>query len=577
MSLRWLVTCAVWATLLQTGQAQGRFRSDGGGRDVSVALFSTETVHKLTLTPLGRDAWIASCARCVRRPFTTAMHVREAQEVFAGGTLRATNETNSTSASQRSAAGLWHVRTVNPGLEIDVVLTVPSERYVAAVLSAEASPKEPQASLQALAIVARTYALNGPHFSAAFGHLPADLCDSTQCQAMRFGLVPAAMDDAVRATAGETMWFGGRRAEAYFSQHCGGLTEDAHAVWPGLRDVPYLRSHNDPYCVRRDTAAWHAEVPADALQRIARDQGWRLPQDIASVHAAARSGSHRVLRVTFTGEGGEEIAVAGSALRFGIDRALGWNQVRSDLYDLTFHGGVLVFDGRGHGHGVGLCQAGATEMAAEGKSAREILQFYFAGTSVGITSADEGWLETRVGPMLVRSVRALTAEERNLLLQTWMEAERRFLPRVPLTPEIVYAPSTEIFRQLTAQPGWMLASTRGAVSVLQPETVLHAGGAGGAMTLLHEMLHILVEAEANARAPVWLREGLVEFLAGEPAGGTPVLSAEALDADLLHADSLRGSERAHYAAAVRVGALIARYGRSAVRGWLTSGVPATAE
>ena len=37
-------------------------------------------------------------------------------------------------------------------------------------------------------------------------------------------------------------------------------------------------------------------------------------------------------------------------------------------------------------------------------------------------------------------------------------------------------------------------------------------------TLLHEMLHVLVEAEASERTPLWLREGLVEVLAGETAG-----------------------------------------------------------
>ena len=73
-------------------------------------------------------------------------------------------------------------------MELHVVVTLPSERYVAAVLNAEAAPNEPAQSLQALAIVARTYALNGSHFTPQSGELPADLCDSTQCQAMRLGL-----------------------------------------------------------------------------------------------------------------------------------------------------------------------------------------------------------------------------------------------------------------------------------------------------------------------------------------------------------------------------------------------------
>jgi hypothetical protein len=101
-----------------------------------------------------------------------------------------------------------------------------------------------------------------------------------------------------------------------------------------------------------------------------------------------------------------------------------------------------------------------------------------------------------------------------------LETKRRerFPPRHAVAPEIVFAPTTEIFRQLTAQPGWDLAGTQAQ----QFDRV--AAGRGRAArilddaapaALLHEMLHVLVEAEASAQTPLWLREGLVEVLAGE--------------------------------------------------------------
>ena len=158
---------------------------------------------------------------------------------------------------------------------VDVVATIPSERYVAAVLNAEAASDEPAQSLRALAILARTYALNGQHYAAAAGHLAADLCDSTQCEAMQLRTPPATIEAAVRATAGETLWFGGRRAEVFFSQSCGGQTEAAGAVWSRLRGIPYLPSHADPYCVKRDAAAWHAEVPLAARRLALPALGWR--------------------------------------------------------------------------------------------------------------------------------------------------------------------------------------------------------------------------------------------------------------------------------------------------------------
>jgi stage II sporulation protein D len=80
-----------------------------------------------------------------------------------------------------------------------------------------------------------------------------------------------------------------------------------------------------------------------------------------------------------------------------------------------------------------------------------------------------------------------------------------------------------------------------------------------------------------SRAPPWLREGLVEVLAGEAQTQRPAMSAAAIDSALQHAELLETSQRAHLAAAARVRALIARYGFSAVRGWLSSGVPAGVE
>ena len=553
---------------------------EAAGRDVSVALFSTGIVRSLTITPVGTDDWIASCPRCVHKKLTQPLHLTGPTEIFAGGMLRVADDR---SGNTHTAAGLWHVRASRQSVELHVVLTLPSERYVAAVLNAEAAPNELAQSLQALAIVARTYALNGNHFTPQSAQLPADLCDSTQCQAMRLGPVSPAIEQAVQATAGETLWFGARRAEVFFSQSCGGLTEDGGVVWPNLYGLPYLQSHRDPYCLRRDTAAWHAEIPLADFAAIAQAEGWRIPGKIVAARVANRSPSHRALRIAFTDDKGAQSLIAAGALRFGVGRALGWNRLRSDAYELGLRNGTLVFDGRGHGHGVGLCQSGATEMASKGSDARAILSFYFPGTVLRITPRDEGWHETRLdsnnlGSITLRSSNLPSSDQetawKKSVQRTWEDALQRFPPHKPTAPRIVLAPTTELFRQMTAQPGWALASTRGNTIVLQPESVLVNHGLSSSATLLHEMLHVLVEGEASKRAPLWLREGLVEVLAGEADGYPSSLSTNEIDSALTFADSRAASERAHRAAAARVRSLIARYGVSTVRGWLSSGPPA---
>ena len=547
--------------------------SDGGGRDVSVVMFSTHSMRSVTVTPLGAEAWKASCATCSHEAMSSALKVQGGMDIFAGGTLRVTDDV---SGESRTAAGLWHLRGSAARQDVDVVLALPSERYVASVVGAEAAKGEPAESLRVMAILARTYALNGTHFHAPPGHLTAELCDSTQCEAMSSGPVSAPVVEATRATAGETLWFEGKRAEVYFSQSCGGVTEEAGEVWPSLRGASYLQSHADPYCLRRGSDAWHAEVPLSTFAEIAKRECWRLPATIVSAGIDQRSVSHRALRVYFAGDDGKKVYVAGSSLRFGVGRALGWNQVRSDWYELGVRNGALMFDGRGHGHGVGLCQVGAKEMAVEGKSAREILAFYFPGTAVRVQPVDEGWRLMQVGPMVVRSTEAISDERKKELQAAWAEAQRRFPVQRAPSPQIVIAPTTEVFRQLTGQPGWALASTSGSSIVLQPDAVLRAHGSDAANTMLHEMLHVLVESEASDRAPLWLREGLVEELAGQAKGGTSTMTVAAMEASLRQSTSLEASKQAHAAAGARVHTLIARYGLPVVRGWLASGVPAVA-
>ena len=63
-------------------------------------------------------------------------------------------------------------------------------------------------------------------------------------------------------------------------------------------------------------------------------------------------------------------------------RALGWKSLPSTWFTLARKGNTFIFDGRGYGHGVGLCQWCAQQMAKDGKSYREILSFYYPKTII---------------------------------------------------------------------------------------------------------------------------------------------------------------------------------------------------
>jgi stage II sporulation protein D len=217
-------------------------------------------------------------------------------------------------------------------------------------------------------------------------------------------------------------------------------------------------------------------------------------------------------------------------------------------------------------------------MAKEGHSESEILHFYFPAAAPGITPADSGWhtisgagwtlLSTEPATSLVSAGDAAWAKAQSLFGSSNSGAHA-------IVEEL---PTTELFRQTTGEPGWMLASTEGTSVFLQPEQVRRnsSGAEDSEDLLLHEFLHVLVEQQAQESAPLWLREGLVEMLATGPPRGTTELSASEVDAMLAHPSNVAASRAAHQAAAQMAALLCSRYGMATVRNFLRSGVPSGA-
>lgn len=540
---------------------------------LTIEVFSTRAMQSLTATPLSARDSMSLCAACTEKPLSSPLlfqidsagaltlngiRVREADF---SGIFRVGDD-----AGRIVSDGRWTVRS-HAG-HIQLLLTLDSERYVALALAGEAAPDEPMESLKAMAVVIRTFALEntGRHAREGF-----NLCDSTHCQALRYDRTSHAIGQAVLATSGETLWYHSSRAQVFYTQNCGGMTEAAANVWPRLHPA-YLNAHPDPYCARRGLATWHADIPVSEIADIFRVQGWTAPNTIESVRVIRRTSSGRALLLEFQG-GGRRALVSASSFRFAVDHSLGWNRLRSDGYTATVAGGVVHITGRGYGHGVGLCQAGAREMASEGKNYRDILAFYFPGTRIGVEGPDGGWRTETESGWTLTSVET-TPQLRTGAAAAWVDAQHRFPPRTPAHPTVRVFPDTEIFRESAREPGWVLADTRGTDIFTQPPHIL-ANSGHARETLRHEFLHVLVEQEASSSAPLWLREGLVEALS-EPEDRQPPqfpVDFPAIDAALAHPASYQQSLWAHQQAGALARGLIAAYGLDQLRGWLASAVP----
>ena len=277
---------------------------------------------------------------------------------------------------------------------------VPIERYLLGVVPHEIGARSPAAALAAQAVLARTWALRNRHRFATDGY---HLCADTQCQVYADPRqAGAAVRGAIQATQGQVLSFGNEPIHAVYHATNGGISAGFEEVWSG-EARPYLQARPDgpsafaqrfavplpatllPGLLSQGGSAYGADHPRFRWQR--RLTGAQIGQDLA------RSGGPSIgtplrLKVLERGPSGRVVALAveGSAgervLRLDAIRRT-FRQLPSTLFELVPDGaGAWRFVGGGFGHGAGLSQAGAIDLAARGWSLTRILEHYYPGTDL---------------------------------------------------------------------------------------------------------------------------------------------------------------------------------------------------
>lgn len=243
------------------------------------------------------------------------------------------------------------------------------EDYVAGVVAGEMPGSFPPEALKAQAVAARSYALTRK-VEAQAANRRWDIASGVIAQVFAAGRASPQARAAVDATHGEVLVQGMEPVEAYFHAACGGRTE---AGMPALgRDLPYLASVECGRCDRAPRVRWSLEVGAAELGRLAG-----LGGAATAAKVVARTASGRAEKVEVAARG-RRVTLAATDLR----QRLGWARLPSLAFDVREARRGFVFEGRGQGHGAGLCQWGAAGMAREGKDYREILRHYYPGTDV---------------------------------------------------------------------------------------------------------------------------------------------------------------------------------------------------
>jgi stage II sporulation protein D (peptidoglycan lytic transglycosylase) len=572
IALLFLLSCAG-----DVHSAPGR-SSSSFPQTVRVRLWYLHPPRELQLHAEAGQAQLQKCASC--KPASLARLT-----LRASGSSVQVDADKSTSVEVR-ISGAYQMNTAGePPLRADfpievradnshllVTALMPMEEYIAGVLAGETGNFRSDEALKAMAVAARTFAM---HFGSRHALDGFDFCDTTHCQDLRIAGIDAHLRSIAQATAGEILWYDGEPAATYYAANCGGTSEDGRFILGNDEArAPFLRQHSDQYCVRNGSTQWRSEVSKHELQRALAADGIAIPGTLRSVTVLHRTPSGRVEFLRVTGSG----SVTMSALNFraAIGHNLGWDRLKSNLYDVSNDGTRVLFHGRGSGHGVGLCQIGAEVMGEEGHSYREILAFYYPGTKLGVSAQGIAWQH-----LTNEDVELFTTQpdrDRALLsvATRYMHASEESTGLVYRSaPRLKVYPTVAAFRNSTGEPGWVAASTRGRTIQLQPSDVLRQAGTLDS-TIHHELLHMLIESYASAGTPLWFREGLVLYLGNarpQTSPGDHFEDAAAFEKALRAPASEEQMRAAYGEAYARVAELARQHGKDALLDWVQNGLP----
>jgi stage II sporulation protein D len=243
------------------------------------------------------------------------------------------------------------------------------ENYVCGVVESESGYQATKEFYKTQAILCRTFALEnlGKHFNEGF-----HLCDDVHCQAYKGKNYSLSFHSIIWEAVEETKNLvivdsTNTIITAAFHANCGGQTMNSEEVWGKAK--PYLRSVKDNFCQFQRNTQWEKKIPVsdfnDFLQlnfpNVAKNfnlNQWNFNQWSRKSHIKINNDSIPLRRIRE------------------------YFQLRSTFFSIIPYNDSLIFKGKGIGHGVGMCQDGAIQMAKTGYKAEDIIKFYYKGVRI---------------------------------------------------------------------------------------------------------------------------------------------------------------------------------------------------
>ncbi len=272
-----------------------------------------------------------------------------------------------------------------------LVNELPLEEYLKAVVPSEMPSTYEKEALMAQAVCARTYACKQME-ERRMKEYGGDVDDSVNFQVYGNIASRESTAQAVELTRGKVLCQDGMLIQAYYFSTSPGVTS-TDEVWGATEAASYLKSVTCTFDQESPWSAWQVSIPWDVLKERAKN--WLGEDALKTLEITRKNQSGAVTGLRIAGENQEHTLQEEYSIReFLSPKGISLTQKNGN----TEEGGNLLpsayftmdvvpdtevrIQGKGYGHGVGMSQNAANEMALEGYSYEEILRYFFNNVEI---------------------------------------------------------------------------------------------------------------------------------------------------------------------------------------------------
>lgn len=273
-----------------------------------------------------------------------------------------------------------------------VINELPLEAYLEAVVPSEMPSSYQKEALKAQAVCARTYAWRQMQ-EGRLSKYGADVDDSVNYQVYQNIAPQQAASEAVRETKGKILCQNGEPVQAYYFSTSSGVTS-TDEIWGAKEPAPYLKSVSCGFDAEEPWSRWETELPWETLESRAQEilgaSGKLLGVSVSRIN---QSGA--VTGVQVNTENGDFLVETEYEIRQFLSpkgsmitekdgtQVQGGELLPSAYFKISAEpGDSVALTGGGYGHGVGMSQTGANQMAEQGYTCQEILKYFFKDVEI---------------------------------------------------------------------------------------------------------------------------------------------------------------------------------------------------